>query len=170
MAQEITRSFVGGDFAHRLDVTWKAHGAAEKDGDAEAAESLRAEYEQIKADAEAEAAASNRVVTLRALSRRKWRDLKAKHPARSGDDVDPADVAADRVYGINVDTAEDDLVYASLSSPKFESRVQFDEWADDVLSSAEWHQVVVDALSLAREANFDPKSLPSSVTRSDAVR
>lgn len=180
MAQQTTRIFPDGDYPQRLQNAYAAfQQAAEQEsremesgsrlaGEESIAERLANEYEEIKTKAEADAKKKRRVVTLRAVGRTTWRGLKEKHPPRVGDGVDEEIAKSDRMLGVNADDIEDDLVFASIMSPKFTSRADFDEWAGD-LSQGEWNVLVQDAWKLVNIAQFDPKSLPLSATRSDGA-
>ncbi len=169
MAQTITRVIPDGDYPTRLSDLYKAATlAADRElenppkllnGQLSPAEQLAAEHAALKAEAEADAAEKRRVITMRALGRAKWRELKAKHPARTEGDEDV--VKGDRHAGVNVDTVEDDLLFASIVEPKFTSRGDFDEWADSELSEGEFRMLLLDAWRLVNVAQVDPKSLPS---------
>jgi hypothetical protein len=175
MAQTITRTFPDGDYPSRLNLAYAAYQAACQDeqkngppsdllaGEQSPADQLAAEYQALKAEAEADAAEKRRVVTLRAVGRQVWRDLKKKHPPRTEGDEDT--VKGDRRATVNTDTVEDDLVHVSVVEPKFTSRAAFDEWADD-LSEGEFQILVQTAWELVNVAQFDPKSLPPSQIRS----
>lgn len=174
MAQTITRTFPDGDYPSRLNEAWGAYQAAQQHedkhgppeglaGELSPAEQLAEEYRALKAEADEDAAEKRRVVTLRAVGRQVWRALKEKHPPRTEGDEDV--VKADRRATVNTDSIEDDLVYATVSEPKFTSRAAFDEWADE-LSEGEFQNLVQTAWELVNVAQFDPKSLPPSLTRS----
>ena len=179
MAQTLTRIFPDGDYPSRLDDAMAALNAAiedEKNGDAaplfageeSASQILAAEYAALKKAAEADAKKKNRVVTLRAIGRTAWRNLKNAHPPRvAGDGVSEDAAETDARVGVNTDTIEDDLVFASLSEPKFASRVAFDEWSDG-WSVGEWNVLVLDAWRLVNGARFDPKPLPALPTQRSA--
>ena len=117
-------------------------------------------YAELKEQAEADGLR----VVLKAVGRREWRRLKEAHPPRTEGDAEV--VKGDRLAGVNVTTVEDDLVYASLVEPAFDNRAQYDEWADE-LSEGEFQTILRRAWSLANVAQFDPKSLPASPTRSN---
>ena len=176
MAQTVTRTFPDGDYPTRLEQAWAAYEAARKDeekgqhSDLYAGEELPSvvlarEYDALKKKAEADAKKKRRVVTLRALGRSKWRELKAKYPPRSGEGVDEETARTDRLSGINTTDVVDDLVFASIIDPKFTSRADYDEWADE-LSEGEFQLLAINAWNLVNGASVDPKSLPSSTTRS----
>lgn len=156
-----------GDYSQRLNALYSAAREALEDesprtmaeGDPYA--ELQAEYAELKAEAEAEAT----VVEMTAIPRPKWRALKAKYPPRDEGHEDV--VKGDLLAGVNTEEVEDDLVYASLTTPEFKSRAAFDEWAD-TLSEGEWQTIVIKAWELANGARFDPKSLPASRTPSTA--
>lgn len=174
MAQTIRRVFPDGDYPQRLSALWSALEAALKDeqngkslallaGERPPSEELAEEYQALKDEAEADAETKQRVVVLRAIGRKAWRDLKEKHPPRvKSDEVDEDTAAGDRLAGVNSDTVEDDLVHTSVEVPEFSSRAAFDEWADTVLSEGEFKVLLMDAWSLVNRAQFDPKSLPAS--------
>lgn len=179
MAQTRKITFTDGDYPDRLNAAYAAYNEAlkaEHAGEAEqllatedpASEVLRREYEALKAEAEADARGKRHIVTLRALGRSKWRELKKAHPARVEGEggVAAEDAARDRKFGLDIDSSEDDLVFASVSEPKFDDRAEFDEWAEE-WAEGEWQMLVRSSWSLVNVASIDPKSLPSSPTRSD---
>lgn len=156
-----TLHLLTGDYPDRLDQLEAALNRAEKDADGgvprtalegDPVEELSAEFTAMKA----EAREAGTTVVLTAVGRKVWRELKAKHPVRSGDDVDPDVAKADRNAGVNTETVEDDLVYESLTAPQFSSRAGFDEWADK-LSEGEWQTILVTAWGLANGARLGPK-------------
>ena len=166
MARTTRVLLLQGDYADRLEALGQAALDARNDkaplleGEEHPYDSLSAEYETLKAEAEQDAEAQQRAVDLRAIGRTKWRELRAKHPARTeGDGVE-----GDRAAGVNTESIEDDLVYATVSEPKFTSRAAFDEWADE-LSEGEWQVLVAKSWELANGARLDPKSLPALPTR-----
>ena len=174
MSRTSTIMLLTGDYADRLNALYAEAMRLERSEDTEtllngevsAYERVREQYEALKAEAEEQGVK----VVLRSLGRRAWRDLKVKHPPRlkGAEGVDDERAAADRAAGVNVDTVEDDLVYASLIEPEFSSRAAFDEWADD-LAEGDFKTIVLRAWSLVNVAAVDPKSLPASLTRrSDA--
>lgn len=166
MAQETTIKLLSGDYPDRLNAAYQAALAAEKDtrpllnSEEHPFVVLSREYAELKAEAEA----AGVIVTLRAVGRRDWRELKANHPPRT--EGDPEIIKGDRLAGVNVSTVEDDLVYRSVTSPEFSSRGAYDEWADS-LSEGEFQTILRRAWELANIAQFDPKSLPASPTRSN---
>lgn len=165
MPRTATVHLLGGDYAERLNVLYQAaHDARDDDAPRTMAEAhpydtLSAEYAELKAEALSVAT----TVELTAVGRKEWRALKAKHPIRSGEGVDAETSKADRLAGVNVETIDDDLVYATVTTPSFNGRDAFDEWADR-LSEGEWQALVVKSWELANQARFDPKDLPSSPT------
>lgn len=175
MAQTQKRIFPDGDYPSRLNAALAAYDAALKDeqkngppvllgGEDLPSEVLRQEYEALKTEAEVDAAKKRRIVVLEALGRKQWRPLKEAHPPRAGEGVDEDTAKGDRLAGVNTDSVEDDLVFASIVQPKFKDREKFAEWADE-LSEGEWQTIVRDAWRLVNVAQFDPKSLPSSRTQ-----
>lgn len=175
----VERVFPPGDYMERLNHLWAAFDAASKDEAAEGgsprlmlegsvSEELRAEYEALRAKANEAARASRRFVRLQGISRSVKRDLERKHPPRT--EGDPDTLAADQSAGMNLDSVEDDLLYATVIEPEFRSRSDFDEWVDDELTEGEFQALLRTAWQLANVAQFDPKSLPASPTqRSDAT-
>lgn len=168
MAQRTTIHLLTGDYPDRLNAAYAAAMAAEKDsgprtlGDDDPFEVLSQEYADLKAEAEA----AGVTVTIQAVGRKGWRELKVKHPPRT--EGDPDVIKGDRLAGVNVATVEDDLVYASLAEPEFASRAAYDEWAD-ALSEGEFQTILRRAWELANVAQFDPKSLPVSRTQTSGA-
>lgn len=168
MARTTTVHLLTGDYADRLNDLWSAAQSALDDKtprtmmDVDPYETLEGEYKALKA----EAIEAGITVTLTAVGRRVWRNLKEKHPPRAGEGVDAETAKGDRLAGVNTDSVEDDLVSASLVKPEFKTRADFDDWAD-TLSEGEWQTLVSRAWELANGARLDPKELPSSLTRSD---
>ena len=166
MAQTATITLLTGDYPDRLNAAFRAAQAAEKDtmpllnGEEHPYVVLAREYAELKEEAEA----AGLRVTLQAVGRRAWRELKVKHPPRT--EGDPDDIKGDRLAGVNTSTVDDDLVYASLIEPEFSSRAAYDEWADS-LSEGEFQTILRRAWELANIAQFDPKSLPALPTRSN---
>lgn len=167
MPRTTTVHLLTGDYADRLAAIGIQAEAALKDttpltaAETHPYEALKADYDALKAEALEKATS----VTLTAVGRKKWRELKEKHPPRTGEDVDPETARGDRLAGVNTISVEDDLVYASLVSPEFKSRDAFDEWADE-RSEGEWQVLVARAWELANGARLDPKELPPLPTRS----
>lgn len=166
MAQTATITLLNGDYPDRLNDKWRAAQAAKDDESPQLLTDehpylvLQREYEALKA----EAIEAGLQVTIEAVGRRAWRELKVKHPPRT--EGDPDLVKADRVAGVDLSTVDDDLVYASLVEPKFTTRAAYDEWADS-LSEGEFQTILRRAWELANIAQIDPKSLPALPTRSN---
>lgn len=166
MARSLTVHLLTGDYSDRLDALWAEVNRALDDktprtmAEEDPAVALGADYKALREEALAQAT----TVTLTSVSRRVWRELKAKYPPRSGEGVDAETAKEDRASGVNTDAIEDDLVYATVTSPEFSSRAAFDEWAD-TLSEGEWQTLLIRSWELANGARMDPKELPSSATR-----
>lgn len=93
-------------------------------------------------------------VTLRAVGRKKWRELIAANPPREND-VD------DQKAGINLDTFPEDLVPACLSGPTM-AEGELDEFLDS-LSPAQFDTLAWAAWTLHKTLGADPKERPLSV-------
>jgi len=174
MAQTQRVVFLTDDYGERLDVAYAAFVKAKQDEEKGTAPArtamepdpvtqLAEEYQALASEAEA----AGTVVVLTAIGRQRWRSLKREHPPRTEGHED--DIKGDRLSGVNTETVEDDLVYASVTEPKFDTRHDFDQWADS-LSEGEWQTLVTTAWKLANGARFNPKALPSSPTLSDSSR
>lgn len=88
-------------------------------------------------------------VILRALGRKTWRELVAKHQPREGH-------AADAAVGVNEETFPDVLVPASIASPTFTSDVERDAFLDS-LYSIQFDELYFTAFRLNRQFGADPK-------------
>lgn len=171
MSQTTTITLLTEDYADRLaeqlEVVKRAEAAEEESGsqlagEASAVEEAIAEFNALNVEAKKASAKAKRDVTLRAIGRSTWRKLKEKHPPRVEGDAEI--VKGDRLAGVNADTVEDDLVFASVSVPKFTSREAYDEWAGD-LSNGEFNTILRAAWGLANVASHAPKSLAYSPTQ-----
>lgn len=121
---------------------------------------LRSEYEAFRA-------ASVIPITVRPLSRGELRTVKAAHPPRSAEQADEETVRGDRLAGLNLGAAEDDIVFAALVDPVFESRAAFDEWANGIPQGM-FNVISVRVWNASTGAAVDPKSLAASpAPRSD---
>jgi hypothetical protein len=165
--------FPPGDYMARLNTLWQAIQDADKDEgprlatEADPGHELREEYQKLRDEARKAAQEASRLIRVAGASRREWRKLKEQHPPRT--EGDPDDLKADRLAGVNLESVEDDLVYASLVLPEFTSRAAFDEWADE-LSAGEWATVTALVWDKTNVAQFDPKQPPPSQIRtSDAT-
>lgn len=160
--------FPVGDFPEKLDVAYRAAQEALKDTSARTMTEgdpyleLKAEYDALCQKSKAASRKARTYIVLRELSRNDWRKIKADHPPRTDGDAD--DVKADRMAGMNTDSAEDDLIYAALVEPAFDTRAAFDEWAGN-LGAGKFATIAHEAFLLTMEARRDPKSLPVSPTR-----
>lgn len=178
MAQTETHTFPDGDYVQRLQVAWAAVEYALKDeeknppvlleGEELPSVTLAAEHQALKDESDADAEAKRRVVTVSGVGRRRWRELKEKHPPRSGEGVDPEDAKADRLAGVDTDAVGDDLLYASIVKPAFTSRADFDEWLDQ-WSEGEYQTLLKMAWEKTQGGSYDPKSHPVSLSRSSGT-
>lgn len=90
-------------------------------------------------------------VVLQALgSRKRWADLKARHPGRSGDDADKA------AGGVNTSTMPEDLVSACLVEPALADADR--EAFLDSLTEAQFELLALAAWQLHTELGADPKA------------
>lgn len=176
-----------GDYANRLDhleaalrlaaADEPAEDTSRRAGESDPIAALVAEYEETKAEAEA----AGIVVELQSIGRREWREIREKHPPRSGDDVDPEDARADRRVGVNLDAAEEDVIYHSLVSVTEDGETKryrddqgrlvvteavFQDWVD-TLTPGDFSILLNRAWDLMNGSR-SPKSLPSSLTRRSA--
>lgn len=98
-------------------------------------------------------------VEIRAVGRKTWRDLVAKHPARPDEDDDEA-------RGFNVDTFADDLIPACIVEGQFASIADRDAFLDD-LPDGLWNLLYRECVDLNLSTGPDPKariSLPADPT------
>lgn len=167
-----TRDFIfpDGDFLERLaDLAAAVDAALEderqesgstrplKGGESHDSTQLKREWVALKAKADEDARGKKRAGTLRAPGRAVWRRLKHEHPARTEGAPKEA-LYADQIAGVNTETIADDLVFACLSEPKFESREQFDEWLDETLTEAEFRTLLGECWALVSLAPMSPKA------------
>ena len=163
--------FPVGDFGERLDLAYRAAQEALKDTTARTMVEgdpyveLKAEYDQLREESKAASREAKTYVVLREISRNDWRSIKKDHPPRA--EADPDTLKADRIAGFNIESAEDDLVFAALEEPTFESRAAFDEWAGK-LGAGKFASIAQGAYLLTMEARRDPKLLPASPTLNDS--
>lgn len=159
--------FPVGDFPERLDRAYAAAmEALEDDGPRTLLEDdpymvLKAEYDALSEESRAASKEARQFVRFGEVSRKEWREIKAAHPARTEGDEEA--IRADRYLGFNVETGEDDLVFAAIVEPEFSTRKDFDDWADK-LGAGKWDAVAKKALEVTLGARANPKSLPDSPT------
>lgn len=86
-------------------------------------------------------------VILRALGRKSWRDLSAKHPARDGNEDDKAS-------GMNLETLQEELVLLCMASPTgtLEERSAF----LDSLNEGQYGHLAITAYYLNMGRTADP--------------
>lgn len=171
----VIRMFPPGDYTDRLNVAYTAYQDALQSEDqtprtaleGDPVAELKAEYEALRGEAIEAAKTERRYVRMEGISRRQMRALKEHHPPRTEGDEDT--VKADRYAGMNLESVEDDLVFASIVEPQFTSRADFDEWANDVLSEGDFDVLSKTAYDLAQVSQYDPKSLSASPTPNTAT-
>ena len=93
-------------------------------------------------------------VVLRALGRKAWRDLIAKHPVREGNE-------GDKSFGANIDSLQDELVGLCLASP-VGSDAERDAFLDS-LNEGQFGDLAIRAWRLNMQKTADPKALRSFV-------
>src|SRR5690349_1582050 len=163
--------FPVGDFAERLDRAYTAAmDALENEGpttllEASPYETLKAEYDALCEESRQASKEARLFIRFGEVSRRAWRELKAANPPRT--EGDEESIKADRYLGFNVESGEDDLVFAAIVEPEFSSRKDFDDWADN-LGAGKWDAVAKKALEVTLGARANPKSLPASPTQKPA--
>lgn len=145
-----------GDYLDRLRHLEKQYEAAltmEKESAAllsDVAESaeIAAEHQQLLAEAQSTAL----TVTIKALGRKRWRALVAKHPARDGSETDAA-------VGVNEETFKDALVPESISEPALS--------AEDLeeISDIDFDRLYYTAFALNRSPASSPKALVSPTSQ-----
>lgn len=125
--------------------------------------SARAEQDAYDAFVD-EAAERAVVVTLTAIGRTRWRDLLAKHPARTVEvDGKAETIEEDRIYEVNTETfpmallsyAHDGVRTASLDPEVSESAML--TFLGDEVSDADFEQLWQTAYWLNRAQGSDPK-------------
>lgn len=163
--------FPVGDFADRLDRAYAAAmDALENEGPRTLMEEepytvLKREYDELCEESRTASKDARLFVRFGEVSRKQWREIKAVHPPRTeGDDET---VSGDRYLGFNVESGQDDLVFAAIVEPEFSSRKDFDDWADN-LGAGKWEAVSKKALEVTLGARVNPKSLPDSLTKSES--
>lgn len=102
----------------------------------------------------AEAEERGVAVTLRAVGRKKWRELIEANPPREGDD-------ADQKAGINLDTFPESLVPACIAGPTM-GEGEMDDFLDS-LSPAQFDTLALAAWGLHKSLGADPKERRLSV-------
>lgn len=168
MARTKTRLLLTGDYEDRLNALYAAALEARDDdsqrtlAEGDPYSDLVEQYQTLKAEAEANGVR----VVLQDPGRKKFRDMKAKHPPRTDESVPEDSRKADERAGFNIAAAEDDVLYITVVEPEFTSRAAFDEWVDE-LGEGEFQTLLADAWGLLTGARFDPKALPPSRTRSN---
>jgi hypothetical protein len=129
----------------RLEVASRRSG-----GSTEALEAALAARNEFAVEAEGRGVA----VTLRAVGRKKWRELVEQNPPREGDE-------ADQKAGINLDTFPESLVPACITGPTM-GEGEMDDFLDS-LSPAQFDTLALAAWSLHKSLGADPKERRLSV-------
>lgn len=96
-------------------------------------------------------------VRIKALPRKVFRDLVAKHPPRDDND-------ADKGFGFNYETLADDLVAPCVDGPVFSSESEREAFLDS-LSDAHFSKLYSAALKMNRGDVDVPKDLSSQLAR-----
>jgi hypothetical protein len=150
--------------AERADRRVEEHrrsGAPRRDGDElPSAKPQKDAYDAFVAEA-AERAVT---VTLRALGRRRFRDLVADHPPRiSKDDEGNETTHPDDGYGVNAETFPMALLtfvdsdMRTITEPEFSTSAALREFLDDVISEGDFDSLWTTAYFLNRSPGADPK-------------
>lgn len=124
---------------------------------------LAEEHAAEKAVAEARAVH----VKIRAIRRSQYRELADKHPPRTGDDVDPADVLSDAKMGVNEKEFRLELVPAAIVDVTHGESVT--EWATlpegdredflDTITESDFELLFLHAYGLVNNYASSPKAL-----------
>lgn len=163
------------DYEDRLERVWAAAMLAKDDktqllnGEDHPFDVLRKEYEELRAESNAAAEAADRAYQIRMVPGGEWREIIKQHPPRT--EGDPDVVKADRLAGVNVETVDNDVLYAALVLPDFRDRDDrdgFATWIAETIGDGELKAMVQEAWSLANVARIDPKVLPSLPATKDA--
>ena len=109
-------------------------------------------YEEFVAEAEPRAD----VVVVKALGFKKWRALKAEHPARTNDQGETLEADAE-IGGLNAETFPEAAVLACLIEPEFSTAADRVEFVEE-LSLANLTSAFQAAYSLNEFAVTDPKA------------
>lgn len=160
MARTETHFIWTDDYADRLSNLHAAVAAASKDttkrtlGEGDPVETLAAEYEALKAEAEE----SGHRIVLRGLRDDEWDALVDAHPPRTDDEHKDGDKA----LGFNERTGARHLVHAAMVEPKFDTRTRFDDWLrESDLTRGDVSAMALKAWRLTNGAGYtDPKLLP----------
>lgn len=89
-------------------------------------------------------------IEVRAIGRKAWRELVAKHPVREGDD-------GDEERGFNVESMGDDLVPACIVEGQFPSVADRDAFLDD-LPDGLWNLLYRQCVQINQAIGPDPKA------------
>lgn len=148
-----------GDWEQRLEDARRAVEDARASGEVRTlGEPSKADLLAAEHDALREQAIEDRVVvTLKALPRRQWSELVAKHPPRIGDDVPEHVRKYDEELGVNDLALGDDLVPISIAA--IEPEMPVSDLLDNI-SSAQFDLLYGHAFALNRGTGADPKAAP----------
>lgn len=120
-----------------------------------------------------EAAERALVVEVRAIGRRRFRQLLAEHPARTvtrkGDDGKETEEVHedDRMFSVNADTFPsallayidpDDMTVRTITAPDFKGRREVEAFLDDELAEGDFDKLWISAYYLNRNVGADPKA------------
>ena len=157
------------DRAERRVEEQRRSGAPRRDGD----EIPNTQPQRDAYDAFVEEAAGRAVtVTLRALGRRRFRDLVADHPPRTSTDEDGTETThhEDAGYEVNADTFPMALLtfvdgdVRTITEPEFSTSAALRDFLDDVISEGDFTSLWTTAYFLNRSPGADPKVSRYSTT------
>lgn len=111
---------------------------------------------------------SSMVFRMRALPRKRFRELVDRHPPRKGEDGAPVDV--DAAFGVSLATLPDPLIRACLVAPAL-TEDQLTQILDEILSDRQYDELFTAAWSVNRATVDVPfSSAASAATRNSDAR
>lgn len=149
------------DLVAEYDRLVEARDAAREAGVGSLSGGATAELDEQIAALREEMTAATVVLRLRALPRRRWKELRAEHPPRKGDDGKtlPEDV----FVGVHRDEFMAALVREELVEPKLDAET-LDLLLDEKLTDAQWNDLTTVAWNLNEtkvDVPFSPAVSPS---------
>lgn len=168
--------YQGDDLEHLAELKRKADQAerlarstAARAGDDRPAQAEKDAYDEFTV----EAAERALVVELRAIGRKRFRNLMAQHPARMVASADGQSVHdEDEPFGVNVETFPEALLTfvdenvpdtRTISEPRFSSKSEALSFLDDDVADGDYEKLWVSAYQINRAMSADPKAMRYSV-------